>query len=82
MSTPVKTSYGPPMRLTNLMTNHVARNVAADSASKHMRKAGRKRWSDEDRAVCIAEYTARVTPDELAEFERRLGETPKSARVK
>jgi hypothetical protein len=60
------------IRITNLMRNHVARNVASDYASKHMRKAGRKQWNDEDRAVCIAKYNALVTPDERTEFERRL----------
>jgi hypothetical protein len=67
----------PLMRITSLMRNHVARNVASDHASRHMRKAGRKRWSDEDRAVCIAKYNALVTADERAEFEHRLAEASK-----
>jgi hypothetical protein len=60
------------MRLTNLMRNHVARNIAADHASKHMRKAKRTRWNDEDRAVCMDKYKALVTVEEWAEFERRF----------
>ena len=69
-------------RLTSNRTNHTARNIASDYASRHMRKAGRKRWNDEDRAACIAKYNALVTPDERAEFERRFAEASKPLRVK
>jgi hypothetical protein len=69
-------------RLTNLMTNHVARNIASDHASRHMRKAGRKQWNDEDRAICSDKYNALVTPEERAEFERRLAEASKSLSAK
>jgi hypothetical protein len=62
------------VRLTRFMTNHAARNIASDYASKHMRKAGRKRWDDEDRAICIAKYNTLVTADERAEFERPFAE--------
>lgn len=64
-------------RLTNLMTNHVARNIAADHASRHMRKAGRRQCNDEDRAVCIAKYSALVSEDEREKFESRFAEDAK-----
>jgi|HubBroStandDraft_5_1064220.scaffolds.fasta_scaffold452612_2 hypothetical protein len=56
------------------MTNHAARNIASDYASRHMRKARRKRWNDEDRAICIAKYDALATADEQAEFKRMESE--------
>jgi len=70
------------MRITNLMRNHVARNIAADHASRHMRKAQRNRWNDEDRAVCIDKYKALITEDERAEFERLFAEVSKRLGVK
>jgi hypothetical protein len=64
------------IRLTRFMTNHAARNIASDYASRHMRKARRKRWNDEDRAICIAKYdalaTARMNGRSLSEWKAKI----------
>ncbi|MGA9902190.1 MAG: hypothetical protein WBQ39_09655 [Terriglobales bacterium] len=64
------------------MSNHVARNIAADHASRHMRKRQRNRWNDDDRAVCIDKYKDLVTAGERAEFERRFAEAERQKQAR
>lgn len=65
-----------------LWTRDLAYAASVDAANRSMRKAGRKRWSEEDRDIAASEFSRLrpleaeypwMTPEQVAEIRAKHG---------